>query len=222
MSRGLPKGNALFCPRCRKMVPLSGYASPKRGYCRMCELSYGREYYQRRLGRNVRPCGKYGPPANPDGKQCPTCGQFKPWSDYHKGKHSRSGHAYECKMCAGQRSRVWDSEHREVGRERARRYKLKHPHWVTAYAAKRRATTHKATVPGTEKAVTEFYHWTRNASVIRCYLCGKVVPKGDRHVDHVMPLSLGGAHSVENLAVLHSSCNLQKHDKPPQSVGLLL
>lgn len=43
-----------------------------------------------------------------------------------------------------------------------------------------------------------------------CGLCGAPVPYKDVHVDHVLPVSLGGAHELSNLQVTHSKCNLRK------------
>ena len=45
---------------------------------------------------------------------------------------------------------------------------------------------------------------------MRCHLCGGRVRPGDVHLDHVVPLSLGGAHDVSNLRVAHARCNLSK------------
>lgn len=46
------------------------------------------------------------------------------------------------------------------------------------------------------------------------------------HVDHIMPISLGGSHWPSNLQLLCKTCNLKKHAKHTiewaQSIGLLL
>ena len=52
-------------------------------------------------------------------------------------------------------------------------------------------------------------------------------PLGDTpHLDHIMPLALGGANSDDNMQLLRSSCNQQKHAKHAidymQSKGYLL
>lgn len=57
-----------------------------------------------------------------------------------------------------------------------------------------------------------------------CY-CGK--PLGDAyHLDHVMPLALGGSNTDDNMQLLRDRCNLQKHAKHPvdfmQERGFLL
>lgn len=47
-----------------------------------------------------------------------------------------------------------------------------------------------------------------------CHLCGKKVEPGEIHLDHVIPLSLGGAHDETNIRVSHAFCNLSKHARP--------
>lgn len=57
--------------------------------------------------------------------------------------------------------------------------------------------------------------------------CGCKQPLGDDfHLDHIMPLALGGANEDWNIQLLRSTCNQQKHAKHPvdymQSKGFLL
>ncbi len=47
----------------------------------------------------------------------------------------------------------------------------------------------------------------------RCALCGR--DSQFLAIDHIMPLSLGGSDSLDNLQVLCASCNVRKADKPP-------
>jgi 5-methylcytosine-specific restriction endonuclease McrA len=46
-----------------------------------------------------------------------------------------------------------------------------------------------------------------------CHICGGEVNKDDVHFDHVIPLSKGGSHSMDNIKVSHSHCNLVKFNK---------
>ena len=59
----------------------------------------------------------------------------------------------------------------------------------------------------------------------RCACCGLPLGKG-YHMDHVMPLALGGTNTDDNMQLLRGSCNLSKHAKHPvdfmQTKGLLL
>lgn len=48
-----------------------------------------------------------------------------------------------------------------------------------------------------------------------CACCG--APLGDKyHLDHIMPLALGGANEDSNMQLLTPRCNLQKNAKHPQ------
>lgn len=50
----------------------------------------------------------------------------------------------------------------------------------------------------------------------RCAECGVSVRKrSDRHVDHIMPLSLGGTNASSNLQILCVTCNCSKGAKHP-------
>ena len=44
----------------------------------------------------------------------------------------------------------------------------------------------------------------------RCHLCHKPVDPLRFHIDHLIPLSAGGTHNLDNLAISHSTCNLSK------------
>ena len=56
--------------------------------------------------------------------------------------------------------------------------------------------------------------WMRATVIERdgyvCQLCGLDVEPDDVHLDHIKPWSKGGAHTVPNLQVTHSLCNMRK------------
>lgn len=59
----------------------------------------------------------------------------------------------------------------------------------------------------------------------KCACCG--LPLGDNyHIDHIMPLALGGSNADENIQLLAARCNMQKSAKHPvdfmQERGFLL
>lgn len=43
-----------------------------------------------------------------------------------------------------------------------------------------------------------------------CQLCSTPVEPDDVHIDHIIPWSIGGPDTLENLQVTHSRCNLIK------------
>jgi len=112
----------------------------------------------------------------------------------------------------------------ELLQHMAKDYK-EHPSKYIARAAKRRALKAGALVnatPGQQDEVKEIYKSAREGLKVRCYLCGKLIPMGHRHVDHIIPLSRGGLHLPSNLAVACDKCNLHKSAKLPEEIGLLI
>lgn len=63
-------------------------------------------------------------------------------------------------------------------------------------------------------------------NVKSCYWCDKKIDKNNYHLDHFMPLSKGGLHTISNLVIACPTCNLQKNAKDPykfaQEKGRLL
>jgi 5-methylcytosine-specific restriction endonuclease McrA len=62
----------------------------------------------------------------------------------------------------------------------------------------------------------------------RCGLCGKQVNKRLEYphpmsasLDHVIPLSLGGEHSMANVQLAHLSCNVEKSNGGWQQLALI-
>jgi len=109
--------------------------------------------------------------------------------------------------------------------EEKQRYRQGHLPERAAYQAKRRALKVGALIGATANQlneIAEVYRRAKEASKVRCYLCGKLIPLGHRHVDHITPLSKGGQHRPSNLAVACDTCNAHKHDKIPEKVGVLI
>lgn len=72
------------------------------------------------------------------------------------------------------------------------------------YYTKRRAIKRAATIGKVDYPAI----WERDQGM--CYLCGQSVDRADLQFDHVIPLSKGGAHSMENIRVTHEICNKRK------------
>lgn len=50
--------------------------------------------------------------------------------------------------------------------------------------------------------------WERDEGI--CGICGAAADPGDWHLDHVIPLARGGAHTMGNVQVSHPVCNMRK------------
>lgn len=56
--------------------------------------------------------------------------------------------------------------------------------------------------------------------VHNCYWCDCKLNKNNTHLDHYIPLSKGGEHTISNLVLSCSKCNLQKNAKDPYEFAL--
>lgn len=52
----------------------------------------------------------------------------------------------------------------------------------------------------------------------RCKLCGQPVALEECAIDHIIPISKGGPHQLDNWQLSHPACNSSKHDKLPAMV----
>jgi 5-methylcytosine-specific restriction endonuclease McrA len=55
----------------------------------------------------------------------------------------------------------------------------------------------------------------RRRACVPCYWCGEPTPGKSAHLDHVVPLSRGGRHAIDNLCASCPACNLRKNSKLP-------
>lgn len=104
------------CSRCKAFKPWAEFARNKHGtrghqsWCRDCFREHtgsqkNREYLINEVGR-----------------ECSECGQFKPWSEFHKRNNLTTGHAAHCKICRRRRTRR-DMENGSIrNRELKRKY----------------------------------------------------------------------------------------------------
>lgn len=83
---------------------------------------------------------------------------------------------------------------------------------VSVNAVARRRLRVETTMEG-EKAIEDFIKLVRCTRRIACYYCKKLTRGKSAHIDHVVPLSRGGAHSPTNLCASCPPCNREKHAK---------
>lgn len=93
---------------------------------------------------------------------------------------------------------------------RSSEYQKKHWGRYVAHAANRRALKYQKTFNA--KLIKEWIESVKNKPTVTCYYCKTTIEGIKCHIDHVLPISRGGAHSIENLCVSCSKCNLSKND----------
>jgi 5-methylcytosine-specific restriction endonuclease McrA len=128
----------------------------------------------------------------------------KKWVASKRGKKLK-------RICA----RRYYKENAETIRKRASDWAKNNPGKHYAHCAKRRAVKASSTI-GDMVAIKSFYQAVRGAERVRCHWCRRLVPKGRRTVDHLIPLVRGGAHAVSNLVASCIPCNISKGKKTPR------
>jgi len=104
-------------------------------------------------------------------------------------------------------NRAWVEKNRERAAEGRRRVRQANLVRYRSYKAKWRALRAQAKIG----RVSYVEIWERDKGI--CYLCGNAIPRDHLHFDHVIPLSKGGAHSMENIRPTHATCNIRKKDR---------
>src|SRR6202035_389552 len=79
-----------------------------------------------------------------------------------------------------------------------REWRQTHKAYLAEYFRRRKARKDNATI-GDVDEIKGFYEFVYAAESIRCYWCKKLVPKGQRQIDHIHPINKDGAHALLNL-----------------------
>ena len=87
------------CSRCGQFKPWLEFAKNKHG-------TRGYQSWCRDCSREVRGSEKAKEYLITEtGRECSECGEFKPWSEFHKRRDLSTGHSSCCKMCTKKRTR---------------------------------------------------------------------------------------------------------------------
>lgn len=157
-------------------------------------------------------------------KTCSKCGEPKPKSEFCKHASTRDRLRPDCKACKGISDAKWRADHQQEARAYQAAYSV-------ANAVKRNAATAKWNADNQERRrINKRNYRARMAGgklsiglagrLFKLQLgkcaCGCKQPLGDDyHMDHIMPLALGGTNTDDNIQLLRSICNLQKSAKHP-------
>ena len=135
-------------------------------------------------------------------------------------KYNDKAYEKDCETIK-KRSAIWAINNPEKIKSSSAKFRKDHPDlriiWESNRRARKRASGGKLSEGITEKLF--------KLQKGKCACCKQKLGD-DYHLDHVMPLALGGSNTDENMQLLRSECNLKKNAKHPvdfmQSRGFLL
>lgn len=101
--------------------------------------------------------------------------------------------------------------HPEEYRTYMREYKRSHPQKLTPDQHRQKRWAYKAKLKEAPRGYVNIKKLKEEWNKL-CGICKEVV-EGAFDIDHIVPLSLGGAHSQENLQLTHPFCNRSKGNR---------
>lgn len=178
---------------------------------------------------SVKPCIKCGAEDRYKSGGCRLCSQKHRSENIEKilsyGAEWREANRESCRLYA----RNWQELNREKTRELARKYRKNNPEkvkqgkiaWEQANPDKNKAISAKRTQNRRAKKLGNGGTLSKgivqkllNLQNGKCACCGKPLNNG-YHLDHIMPLALGGKNSDNNVQLLAPICNWKKGSKHP-------
>lgn len=112
------------------------------------------------------------------------------------------------------KARAWRLANVDAIREKDRIRSIKDPSRMRRHHLKRRAIKKGANI-GDTAIISAWEKKWHTKVFVACYWCKQPTRVTDCHTDHIVPLSKGGLHSVENLCISCGSCNLSKGSSDP-------
>lgn len=166
-------------------------------------------------------------------KVCKTCEVAKSLAEFSPHRSCAGGVRSECKKCCAQYTRRWRESNIGRNRENVNRWHASHPDRVKAIMARwRRNNKHRlreydqrrfairrgALLAGISIRRSEI--WERDGG--KCHICRRACDPLRWHLDHLVPVSRGGQHTPDNVAVSHPKCNQSRGSRGPAQLRLAL
>lgn len=162
-------------------------------------------------------------------KSCSSCKEIKAFSEFGFNKALKSGYNSACRKCIKERSRVQYQKHREKRLQEKAEYREEHRELLKLNAReyRRRAwdvskewrIANRDKIRDTSARRRERIRQQRVGIISMkyierllekpCVYCGGKASE----IDHVIPISRGGKHSIGNIVSCCQSCNQKKSTK---------
>ena len=108
--------------------------------------------------------------------------------------------------------KLWREKNQERYKAKKRQWEILHPERNRFNQHRRRAIKFKTPIGGRKQIENWESAWKKKSSVT-CYWCKHKFNPADCHTDHIIALSIGGAHEIGNLCISCVPCNKSKYSK---------
>jgi len=189
---------------CKKCGGVDFY---KDGKCKPCKKTYALERYYSKLDENRVKSRDYARAHKNDRRDYAI-----KYRDANQTKILATEKLWRVRNAAhiSLRNKTWRDANIAKARYNSVQYRISNPDAYRRYAHNRRVRQENNGGKLSKGLSERLYKLQRG----RCACCGK--PLGSNyHLDHIMPLSLGGANEDWNIQLLRATCNHQKHAKHP-------
>ena len=163
-------------------------------------------------------------------KTCRTCGESLPFSDFNKNRSKKDGLQSDCRACTKtylhqhyqKNKQQYADYHRENAQKRSgymKRYYAKNKSYFAEKAKEWRTANpeRKAEIENRRRSRVAnggvFVITDKELDALYASACANCGSKDNMTVDHVIPISRGGRHSIGNLQPLCGRCNTSKNDR---------
>lgn len=109
------------------------------------------------------------------------------------------------------RSRGYYAKNPLKNKIRNQRWRLANKWRCRMWVMKRVALKKKVSI--NSRGISDWIRRVRSMATAVCYYCKNTFPMGMIHFDHIIPLSKGGPHSLDNLCTSCAPCNSSKGSK---------
>jgi hypothetical protein len=146
-------------------------------------------------------------------RRCTRCGEEKSLDQFYV-RRDRGGVHPHCKSCHAASRRRNRAKYAQADRDRAR-------YATDPEFRERRRRNEEARIEAGYPTNTRRYREIRQQFYAeangRCAICGDPMTFDDATLDHIVPLSKGGPHTLSNLQIAHRVCNSVKGARLPDA-----
>jgi len=139
-------------------------------------------------------------------KICCKCNTEKTIDEFNKNKAMIDGHGTECKNCMNEYGVQYKEDNRGYFDKYMAQYRINNLSKFAEYQQRRKE----------QKLSTSIEYFSRddvmNLYGLKCFYCDGSF----EHLDHYIPLSKGGSHTLDNVRPSCKRCNLKKNAKLPE------